>query len=59
MEIMDRCYCMALPEEDEITRDNTNDTILPPDFIPVKEAQHPNPFDTSYSLTTLAPLASF
>ena len=59
MEFMDLCYCRVLPEDDEITRDNTDDTILPPDFIPVNEAQHQNPFDTSYSFTTLSPLASF
>ena len=37
MEILDWCYCRVLPDDDdddEITRDNTNDTILPPDFIP-------------------------
>ena len=60
MEILDWCYCRVLPDDDdEITRDNTNDTILPPDFIPVNEAQHPNPFDTSYSVRTLSPLSSF
>ena len=46
-------------KDDEITRDNTEDTILPPDFIPVNEAQHPNPFDTTYSVRTLSPLSSF
>ena len=56
---MDLCYCRVMPEDDEITRDNTDDTILPPDFIPVNEAQHQNPFDTSYSFRTLSPLASF
>ena len=56
MEILDWCYCRVLPDDDdEITRDNTNDTILPPDFIPVSEAQHQNPFDTAYSFTTLVP----
>ena len=59
MNILDWCYCRVLPEDDEITRDNTDETILPPDFIPVNEAQHQNPFDTTYSFTTLSPLASF
>ena len=53
MEIMDLCYFRVMPDDDEITRDNTDDTILPPDFIPVNEAQHQNPF------RTLSPLASF
>ena len=39
-------------KDDEITRVNT---ILPPDFIPVNEAQHQNPFDTSDSFTTFVP----
>ena len=59
MEFLDFCYCRVLPDDDELTRANTDDTILPPDFIPVNEAQHQNPFDTSCSFTTLPPLASF
>ena len=59
MEMMDLCYCWVLLEDNEITGDNTEDTILPPDLIPLNEAQHQNPFDTSYSFTTLPPLASF
>ena len=56
MEILDWCYCRVLPDdEDEITRENTNDTILPPDFIPVNAAQHQNPLDTTYSFTILVP----
>ena len=55
MELVDLFYCKVLPEGDELTRDNTDDTILPPDFIPVNEAQNQNPFDTSYSFTTLVP----
>ena len=59
MEFLDLCYCRVLPEDDELTRDNTDDTILPPDFIPVNKAQHQNPCDTTYSFKTLSPLASF
>ena len=59
MELLDFCYCRVLPDDDELTRDNTDDTIVPPDFVPVNEAQHPNPFDTSYSVRTLTPLSSF
>ena len=55
MELLDLCYCRVLPEDIEMARDNTNDTILPPDFIPVNEAQHQNPFDTSCSFTTASP----
>ena len=55
-EILDLCYCRVLPEDDEIARENTNDTIVPPDFVPVNEASHQNPFDTSYSFTTLIPI---
>ena len=51
----DLCYDRVMPEDDEITRDNTDDTILPPDFIPVNETQHQNPFDTADSFTTLVP----
>ena len=59
MEVLDLCDCRVLPEDDELIRDNTDDTILPPDFIPVNEAQYQNPFDTSDSFRTSSPLASF
>ena len=36
---------MILPE-DEYKRENTDDTIVPTDFIPVNENKHNNPFDT-------------
>ena len=42
---MEVCYCMIVPE-DEHKRENTDDTILPDDFIPVNENKHQNPFDT-------------
>jgi len=32
--------------EDEYKRENTDDTIVPDDFIPVNESYHQNPFDT-------------
>ena len=54
-EILDMCYCRVLPVDDEIATENTNDTIVPPDFVPVNEAKHQNPFETSYSFTTLIP----
>ena len=56
MQILDLCYCRVLPEDNEIARENTNETIVPPDFIPVNEAKHQNPFDTAFSFTTLVPL---
>ena len=34
MELMDLCYCRVLPDDDEITRDNTNETIVPPTSYP-------------------------
>ena len=40
MEIMDLCYCRVMPEDEAITRDNTSNTILPPDFTPVNEAHN-------------------
>ena len=48
MEFLAFCYCRVLPDDDELTRYNTDDTILPPDFIPVNEAQHQNPFAPIY-----------
>ena len=36
---------MILPE-DEYKRENTDDTIVPNDFIPINEDKHNNPFDT-------------
>ena len=36
---------MILPE-DEYKKENTDDTIVPTDFIPVNENKHNNPFDT-------------
>ena len=47
LELMDLCYCRILPE-DEFKRENSDDTILPDDFIPVNERAHQNPFDTDY-----------
>ena len=44
---------MIIPE-DEYKKRNTDDTILPYDFIPVNENNHQNPFDTvSYTHLTL------
>ena len=34
MEFLDFCYCRVLPDDDELTRDNTDDTILPPTSYP-------------------------
>ena len=42
--LLECCYCMILPE-DEYKRENTDDTIVPADFIPVNESYHQNPFD--------------
>ena len=39
------CYCMVI-SEDEYKRENTEDTIVPDDFIPINESYHQNPFDT-------------
>ena len=36
---------MIIPE-DEYTRENTDDTIVPTDFIPINVNNHQNPFDT-------------
>ena len=36
---------MVIPE-DEYKRENTHDTIVPADFIPVNESYHQNPFNT-------------
>ena len=46
--LLEFCYCMIVPE-DEYKRENTDDTILPDDFIPVNENKHQNPFDSDYS----------
>ena len=43
--MLECCYCMIIPE-DEYKRENTDDTIVPLDFIPVNENKHNNPFDT-------------
>ena len=50
LELMDLCYCRTLPE-DEDKRENTDDTILPVDFIPMNENNHQNPFDTDTQLS--------
>ena len=43
--LLDVCYCMIIPE-DEYNRENTDDTIVPTDFIPINQNKHNNPFDT-------------
>ena len=43
--LLDVCYCMTIPEV-EYKRENTDDTIVPTDFIPINENKHNNPFDT-------------
>ena len=37
--LLESCYCMILPE-DEYKRENTDDTIVPNDFIPINENKH-------------------
>ena len=36
--LLECCYCMIIPE-DEYKRENTNDTVVPTDFIPINEIQ--------------------
>ena len=46
--LLNAWYCQVLPK-DELNRENTEDTIVPYDFVPVNEGSHQNPFDTTYS----------
>ena len=48
LELMDLCYC-RIPPEEEYRRENTDDTIVPTDFIPINENKHNNPFDSQFT----------
>ena len=42
--LLDICYCLP---EDEYRKENTDDTIVPDDFIPVNENNHDITFNGS------------